>query len=388
MTAVPISRLACLAALAVFVPLAAFAAEKAAKPKAADATATDGGATIYLVINDQPITGFTIEQRIKLMALDGGGGWQQRLQAMLKSPDINKRFETYAKARNPQSREDVMRLQKQFVDSLKAQAIAQTRPGLRDKAIEQIVAETLQRSEAKRLGLLATDAELAAAMADMAQRNKKSAKEFEGAIAATGVSIRAFKERIRTQMSWQRVLGQKFRGQIVVNQTDIDQALSSTTGSAGLVGSYELRLQRIVVPVKASDANAAVQGYATAEKLRGAAKPCNNFAQIAKQASGARFEDLGTVKPESIGPEIRPILADAEAGSVPPPVITKAGIEIYGVCERVSGAKGDGAKAAARDRIEKQKFEALSKGVLSDLCASASIEQRNGFRLAKPCGAS
>jgi peptidyl-prolyl cis-trans isomerase SurA len=371
-------------------PSAGLGADKPAKPAkpaaAADATKGDPGATIYVVVNDVPITAFTVDQRIKLLSLDGGG-WQQRLQAKLKAPNINDRFRAFATARNPKSKEEVAALQRQFVEGLRQQAMAETRPGLKDAAIGQIIAETLQRGEAKRLGALASDEELNTAIGDIAKRNKKTMKEFEASIASTGISVRAFRERIRTQMSWQRVLGQKFRGQIVVGRAELDQAVSSSVGNLGAApASYELKLQRITIPIKSNDAAASVAGYATADKLREQAKPCNNLAQLAKQSAGAKFEDLGSVSAEKLSAEVRPILASAEAGSVPPPILTRAGIEIYGVCERTSGSQSEGAKTAARNKIEQQKFEAMSKGVLSDLCAAASIEARNGFQLKSSCG--
>lgn len=358
---------------------------KSAKPPVSDTAKSDVGATIYVVVNDVPITAFTIDQRIKLLSLDGGG-WQQRLQALLKAPNINDRFRAFATARNPKSKDEVAALQRQFVEGLRQQAMSETRPGMKDAAISQLIAESLQRSEAKRLNLLVSNDELNGAIAELAKRNKKTLKEFEASVAGSGINLQAFRERIRTQMSWQRVLGQKFRGQIVVGRAEIDQALASTAGNSGASGSVELKLQRITIPIKSNDAAASVAGYATADKLREQAKPCNNLAQLAKQSAGAKFEDLGSVSTEKLSAEARPILASAEAGSVPPPILTRAGIEIYGVCERTSGNQGEGAKAAVRNKIEQQKFEAMSKGVLSDLCASASIEARNGFQLKKSCG--
>jgi peptidyl-prolyl cis-trans isomerase SurA len=396
----PAAWLAVIATLCAPCASAALAADKAVKPAAAapkaaapktdaakpDTTKSDPGATVYVVVNDIPITSFTIDQRIKLLSLDGGG-WQQRLQAMLHAPNINDKFRAFATARNPKSQQEVIALQRQFVEGLRQQAMAQSRPGLKDSAISQLIAESLQHSEAKRMNLLASDDELNGAIGDLAKRNKKTLKEFEAQIGSSGISVRAFRERIRTQMSWQRVLGQKFRGQIVVGRAEIDQALASSVGNVGgAAASVELKLQRITIPLKSTDAATSVAGYATADKLREQAKPCNNLAQLAKQSPGAKFEDLGSVRPETLSAEARPILASAEAGSVPPPILTRAGIEIYGVCERTSGTQGEGAKAAVRNRIEQQKFEAMSKGVLSDLCASASIEARNGFQLKKSCG--
>ena len=188
-------------------------------------------------------------------------------------------------------------------------------------------------------------------------------------------------------MSWQRVLAAKFRGQIVVAKSEVDQQMALDTGGGPAEAQQsELKLQRIVIPLKATDAAASVAGYAAADDLRQRAKPCGNFSELAKSSPGARFEDLGTVNPVSLGAEVRPMLASATAGSVLPPVLTKTGIEIYGVCERTAGDQSEAAKATARDKVERAKVDARSRGLLSDLCAAASIEPRNGFKLAKTCG--
>ena len=367
---------------------AAAAASPAKPAPAAGTDAPDPGATIYVVINDTPITAYSIDQRIKLLSLDGGSGWQQRLQAKLKAPDLQQRFKAFAMAHNPKSKEEVLALQKTFVEGLRQQAIGETRPGLRDKAVSQLVNETLEIQEAKRQSVLATDDELNGAVTEIAQRNKKTLKEFEAAVATSGVNVHAFRERIRAQMSWQRVLASRFRGQIVVGKTELDQEIAAgVSGASPGSDAVELKLQRIVIPLKAGDAAASVAGYAAADALRQKAKPCDNLAQLAKSSAGARFEDLGNVKADSLNAEVRPMLASAEAGSVPPPILTKAGIEIYGVCERTAATQGEAAKTAARDKIEHAKLDARSRGLLSDLCSSASIEPRNGFKMAKSCGA-
>ena len=365
----------------------------AATGKAANATAPaadgggDPGATIFAVVNDTPITAYNIDQRVKLLSLDGSGGWQQRLQAKLHAPDLQQRFKAFAMAHNPKSKEEVLALQKVFVEGLRQQALAETRPGLRDKATAEVLNETLELQEAKRQGLLATDDELKGAVTQIAQRNKKTLKEFEAAISATGINLHAFKERIRAQMSWQRVLESHFRGQIVVGKDELDQEIAAAANSnAAASGAVELKLQRIVIALKAGDAAASVAGYAAADQLRQLAKPCNNLAELAKSSAGARFEDMGSVSTDSLAADVRPMLVSAEAGSVPPPILTKSGIEIYGVCERGAASAGDSAKAAATGKIQREKLEARSHALLSDLCGAASIEPRNGFKLAKPCG--
>ena len=358
----------------------------AGKQPASPTDTGDSGSTIFAVVNDAPITTYNIDQRAKLLSLDGGG-WQQKLQAKLKAPDLQARFKAFAIAHNPKSKDEVLALQKTFVEGLKQQAIAETRPGLRDRAAAEILNETVQMQEAKRLGVLATDDDVKAAVTDIAQRNKKTLKEFEGAITATGVNLRAFKDRIKAQMSWQRVLEGRFRGQMIIGKAEVEQEIASAgaTATAG-GGAIQLKLQRITLPLKSGGAAASVEGYAAADALRQQAKPCVNFGDVAKSTPGARFDDLGMVSSDALSAEVKPMLISAEAGSVPPPVLTKGGIEIYGVCERGTVLAGDTATAAAKDKIQHAKLDALSHALLSDLCAAANIEPRNGYKLAKPCG--
>lgn len=367
---------------------AAQAEAKLSKPVAAASEPADPGAAIEVVVNDSPITAYSLEQRIKLLSLDGSAGWQERMQAKLKSPDTQTRFKAFVQARNPKSQAEFDAAKNSFIESLRQQAIAEVRPGLRDRAMAQLINETLELQEAKRQSVLASNDELNGAVTDIAKRNKKTLKEFEASIATTGISVHAFRERIRAQMSWQRVLASHFRGQIVVGKTELEQAVAADAGLAlPGAGTVELKLQRIVIPLKAGDVAASIAGYAAADELRQRAKACSNLAQLAKSSAGARFEDLGSVKPEALDADVRPMLANAEAGSVPPPILTKNGIEIYAVCERSSNSQNETAQAAARDKIERAKLDARSRGLLSDLCASASIEPRNGFKLAKTCGA-
>jgi peptidyl-prolyl cis-trans isomerase SurA len=355
-------------------------------PSLAEGEKVDSGATIYVLVDDTPITGFSIEQRMKLMSMDDSS-WRARLQAMLKAPDINDRFKAFAVKHNPQTKEQVQALQKQFIDGLREQAMAAGKGGLKDRALVELIDDVVKNGEAKREGLLASDDEVNQAIASIAKRNNKTAREFEALVGASGVNFHAFKERIRTQMSWQRVLGHKFRDQVTVRDAEIQREVtSSALASSPGDGGIELTLQRILVPSLGSDASSAVSGYATADQLRQKAQACKNFSGLAKQVPGAKFEDIGSVRSDQLPPEIRPVLISAEVGSVPPPFVTSRGIEIYAVCNRSAASAGDSAKAAAKDKIEQDKLKALSHSLLSDLCAAASIEPRNGTILNKPCG--
>ena len=114
-----------------------------------------------VLVNDEPITGYEVEQRIKLSLL-GAADLQKRLQAKLKSPNINDKFKAFAIKRlkaNPPKTEDeqqarVKQLQAEFVQSLKSEVEADFRPVARKNALDELIEERLKLQEAKRMAYL------------------------------------------------------------------------------------------------------------------------------------------------------------------------------------------------------------------------------------------
>ena len=194
------------------------------------------------------------------------------------------------------------------------------------------------------------------------------------------------REKIRAQASWKRVLARRFRNDVVVGQSDIDSAIALKAGDAAIAGAIELQLQRVTLAQPGKlDQSVMAERYMAADELHRKITGCKDMAAVAKGIPGARFENLGKVSLDELPNEARPILAQANAGDVPPPVFSGGGIEVYAVCDKTAGAKSEGARTVARQKIEGEKLTALSKGLLNDLCTSAFIEFRNGITLAKRC---
>src|SRR5690606_13521894 len=114
-------------------PLRAEPAPQKAKPKArprreansAPASGRDTGGSsrshgIVLLVNDEPVTGYEIEQRAALMAAGSGGGGDLRAKAearwkqIIQNPKTNERFQQFLREKQPKSREEAVALQKQF----------------------------------------------------------------------------------------------------------------------------------------------------------------------------------------------------------------------------------------------------------------------------------
>jgi peptidyl-prolyl cis-trans isomerase SurA len=355
-----------------------------------------GDTAIIVVVNDEPISNFKVDQRLSLMRMMGGDSDAgARLKARLTSPGINDQFKKFAMARNPKSKEDIARLQREFVEGIKRQVMGETRPGQRDKALVELINERLQIQEARRLDLMVTDEELDGMVGDLAKKNNKSTKDFEAMLGSQGIRRETFREKLRAQGSWQRVLSRRFRGQVSVANDEVERVVA--TGSVTAAAGPSLHVQRVLI-AQSADAGeeSKAAGYAEAEKLAGAAKGCKNFQALAKKIPGAKFENLPKTFASAFSEQARPILAAAKAGEVPPPMLTSAGIEVFAVCkvDAAPGAEAVPAEPAtpdqkrdnARATLERTKMASLSKGLMSDLCVNASIDYRNGATSKRACG--
>jgi len=80
-----------------------------------------------------------------------------------------------------------------------------------DKALEELVDQSIRMQEAKRRNVVASDAEVDDSFAGFAKSNKLTIKQMAGVLSQSGVTADHFKEFIRSQISWNRVVGSRFR---------------------------------------------------------------------------------------------------------------------------------------------------------------------------------
>jgi len=365
---------AALAAL-LLVPSAAHA-QKVAKA-ATGRGASSSTQSIVVLVNDVPITGYEIDQRIKL-ALLSATDLRKRLQAKLKSPNINDKFKAFAikrlKANPPKTEAEqqarIKQLQGQFVQSIKRQVEAEFRPQARKKALEELIDERLKMQEAKRLNVIAGKDEVDRVISGMAERNKMTPKEFGKHVGQMGANISAMRERIKASLSWANVIRRRFGHQIALAGREIDHLAATFSGDNDL----ELKLHRILIPLPANaDQKQVASRLSEAERLRAQFSDCSRTPQLAAAVNGARFDDVGERRPASIPEPTRSLLMNASDNEMVPPTIGDGGIELWAVCGR-KAVKAE-RKSAETDRRQKE-FEILSKKHLKDLRQDAHIEYR------------
>lgn len=355
---------------------------------------------IVVLVNDDPITAYEIEQRGRLLALSANIGdyikqnAKARWERIVKNPKINDEFRAYATKRNPQSREELKKIQQQFIrekqkammDQLQSEARSRAAQGTKKQAIKELVEERLKLQEARRNNVLAGDDEISKIISGIAERNKMTEDQFAKHMAGNGVDISTMRQRFRAMVSWNAVVRRRFGYQIAVTERDVDRfvdpALAGGDDSDG-AANVSLKVQRVTFAVPSNlDQKAVAQKLAQADQMRRKFGGCKTTEKLAK-SFGANFEDLGTRQPASISEPTRTLLLNAKSGEMIPPNVGPDGVELWAVCDRKDVAADDnggpgvgGGGSSAKEERRRKELEILARKHLKDLRQDATIDCR------------
>jgi peptidyl-prolyl cis-trans isomerase SurA len=347
-----------------------------------------GQQAIVVLVNDEPITGYEVDQRATLMALSSGSAGDMKAKAearwaqIAKDPKTNERFKKLLQENNVQTKEEAKALQQRFIKQLQHNMIEQLKRETRNsalaasrkKALEELIEERLKLQEAKRNSALASDEEVSRIINGMAGRNKMNEKQFAQHLKGMGVDINTMRQRVRASLSWTDVIRRKFGHQVAVADADIDRLVASAPGGEDEVDLQVHRI-RILLPAK-SDQSKITESLHEADMLRAKFSGCKNTASLAAGVTGAKFEDLGERKPSSIPEPTRSLLLSAADGEMLPPRISDDGVELWAVCGRKVVKADDKKRTAAQDELRQREFGILAQRHLKDLRQDAHIEYR------------
>jgi peptidyl-prolyl cis-trans isomerase SurA len=346
------------------------------------------GVGIAVLVNDDPITGYEIEQRQRFMGLSAniGDRAQANFKRLLQDPATSERLKAILgeviKANQGKTKEQIIAIfeqrKKDFAQSLQKQAVASARAGvlptLRKGALDELIDERLKLQEAKRLNVAVSDEDVSRVVRSIAERNKMTETQFAQHLAGMGTDIEAMRARFRATLSWNEVIKRKYGHQIAISERDVERMVAQGPDGDDQV---DLKVQRIVLPIAGRLAQGAVdKRVAEAELLRARFKGCASTSDLAGSIPNAKFEDLGQRKAGSIAEPTRSFLLNAKDGEMVPPTVGTAGVELWAVCGREVVKADQQKRTAAVEELRQQEFELFAKRHLRILRDEASIAYR------------
>ena len=272
---------------------------------------------IRLVVNEEPITSYDIQNRARLLrAMSGGRATEQ-------------------------------------------------------DAIEQLIDEHLMLQEAARRNVVVGDEEVEAEFRKRAANAKFSPADFERAMRGAGIDPRTFKNFLRANIAWSEIVRGRVRGNLDISEEEIARALRGREAPTETVAMHEYMLQQIVF---VGGGEAAMRSQANA--FRSAFQGCDR--SLAQAAGTTGIVVRPTVRREEgeISQALREALKGLDVGGITQPERTAEGVQLVAVCAKTVIQGQTQASEEVREELVSEQGELLARRYLRDLRADAVIEYR------------
>jgi len=218
------------------------------------------------------------------------------------------------------------------------------------KAREQLTEEALKMQEATRIRALVSDDQVDASFERFASSNKLSSKQLTQVLNQAGVTPQHFKNYIRVQMSWARVV-QALGGSSSGSMSTQDLVSKMLERGSDQPSTTEYILQQVIFVVPASKRSKSLLNARKreADQLRGRYQGCDNAASVITGLRDVTLRQLGRIMQPQLPAEWKPLIEKTKAGSATPSRITDRGVEFIVICS---------AKTVSDDKAAEMVFRA------------------------------
>ena len=253
----------------------------------------------------------------------------------------------------------------------------QPSPELKKEATDLLIDERLQMQQGRKLTVTVSEEDVNAVLEGMASKNNLDVAGLSTALGKAGVNIKTLKDRVRAQLTWQDVVRRKFRHQVQVGDVDVDQALSEAGASAEDGGGtaetvQQIRQIKFSLP-SGADQKAIAARLATAEAVRARFSSCGSIAELTKNVEGASIKSLAEAA--SLAQPARLLVAHAKSGQMTPPTLSASGVELYAVCgNRV--VRDSKVREETQRKLLNEEMMLRAERLLRDVRQEAFIEYR------------
>lgn len=242
--------------------------------------------SIEVLVNDEPISSFDINQRLRLVIAVSGG----------------------------------VRTQEEFLQ-------------VREQVIQSMVDERLQMQEAAEVELEVPEDQLEQFFARRAQGVGQNPEQFAQALSSIGSSKETMKKQMEAEIAWSQLVQGRLGAFVSVSDEEVEAFIQRIYDNRG---KFEYRLGEIVLLSQSPEQAAAVEANATqlVEQIRSGAQ----FGQIAQQLSASSTAavggDLGWITIDDLDPSYAEQVQNSSVGDVLNPIRTPGGYIILSVSDR------------------------------------------------------
>ena len=293
-------------------------------PQAAAGTENRG---VLAVVNDQPITTFDVEQRMKLTSILGSG---KKLT--------------------------------------------------RKEALELLINDILKRSETTRLKATLTDDQIDGAIERLAQGSGTTVEGLTAKLKSVGISIKALRAQITTNMSFNRVLISKYKIKPQVDDADVDRKMAAYKQDPRLQPILVYELREVVLPIDFQDpyVNQLVQNRGIeARQIQQNYKSCAKLDDAVSGVFNVNVSKLVQVQGDKLPKKMREVLEQSGTSGMIGPMRAKEGIQLIAFCGKRTIAPQGPTREQVQRMLVDQVYDVYEEKYLRDLRRTALIDYKD-----------
>jgi len=204
------------------------------------------------------------------------------------------------------------------------------------QVLRDLVDERLRLQEAERLSIRVTDREIDRQIQGQAQRQNMSVERFLQQVAQRGIDPATVRTQVRSSIAWNKLATRQLRRQVDVGEDEIDDELEKLREALNQPQKF-LREIFLGFDSEASE----VETFQTAERIVQQAQEGSDFASLARAFSQNRTAqqggEVGWVAESQISPDLVDAFRALGPGDTSDPIRTPSGVMILHVAEQRAG---------------------------------------------------
>ncbi|WP_246727705.1 SurA N-terminal domain-containing protein [Chelativorans sp. Marseille-P2723] len=209
--------------------------------------------------------------------------------------------------------------------------LMQRRGNLQELAAQDMIDQTLRQQEIARAGINITDQMVNQSYASFASSNNLSEAQLDQVLAQAGVTKEHFKEFLRSQMGWGRVLQSRNRQTETLSEQDVVYRMLQQGGQKPTATEYMLQQVIFVVPA-AQRGQLLAKRKREAQAMRDRFSGCDNTIQFAAGLVDVTVRNMGRFLAPELPSDWKDQIQNTPPGKATQVRETERGVEFIGVC--------------------------------------------------------
>ena len=199
-----------------------------------------------------------------------------------------------------------------------------------DTALENLISDVLRLQAAQRAGINPTPADIRAGFEEIARLNKIDATQMENQLFSKGVTVEALDQQIKSEVAWRQLIIRRYGSRARISENDINEAVGPESGAAP--GETEYLLAEMRFPIGAAGEAGAM---ASARQAIADLSAGGRFSDVARASSTAPSAalggDLGWVAKSGLSPTATSVVGLMNVDRISPPFVDGGDVVVYGL---------------------------------------------------------